>query len=386
METQDNNNNNNFGIEVITFGYEPGVYKSPMGIPIDILRWGRNNLAPEEYLYLYYNSTTHSGIINKKAQATTGSGFLFSNPQAELFAIDIEFDSLFSQVALDYWLYNNIGIQVITKKYGKTIHSIKYQDVSMMRKTTDDNKYAICGNWTSQQDTALQIYEPQEILYVNKFNEGSSAVKGGFIFKSFNQPGVEYYSYPEYFAAINSIKSEIDLNIQQQAFINNNFALTSIIKLPSTVSKQQVAQFKEEMKKQMTGVTNHGKMLVVNSDGEHSVEVIPISVPMDFSGIEKGLDICTKNIIRGHALPSPMIAGDPSTGGLGNDGTALDIATDVWMKQQIIPVRKKLLKIFENLFELAGYPGEITIVDEEASNKTKADTNTNNTTDKNNNN
>ena len=85
------------------------------------------------------------------------------------------------------------------------------------------------------------------------------------------------------------------------------------------------------------------------------------SVPMDFSGIQQGMDLCRTNIIIGHSLASPMIAGLPSMGGLGNDGSALTLATEVWMKTQILPARARLIKIFEELFALAGYETEIII-------------------------
>jgi len=349
-------------LDMLYFGYEPNVPKSPRMIPNNILKWGRNNLAPEEYLYLYYNSTTHAGIVNKKAQATAGESYEFTNGAAEFFAKDINFSELFNMVCLDYWLYNNVSLQVVKKTFENTIHEILYQDPSLLRKTTDENQYAICGNWTAQQDSALQQYTEYPITYVNKFND-IGKITSGFIFKSFNQPGVEFYSYPGYFSCIKSIESEIQLIEQQLNFINNNFTLTSLIKLPTTVNKTQMAEFKQQMKTQMTGPKNAGKMLVVTADGDKAIEVVPLSVPMDFSGIQQGMDLCRTNIIIGHSLASPMIAGLPSMGGLGNDGSALTLATEVWMKTQILPARARLIKIFEELFALAGYETEILVKD-----------------------
>ena len=231
-----------------------------------------------------------------------------------------------------------------------------------MRKTTNDSVFALCGNWSAQQDRALQIYTDYPISYVDRFDM-NGVLKNGFIFESFNQPGVEFYSYPSYFSALKSIESEIQLIDQQLNFINNNFSLTSIVKLPTTINKTQLAEFKDQMKRNMTGPKNAGKMLVVTADGDKAIEVMPISVPIDFAALEQGMNLCRQNIILGHSLSSPLVAGLPAVGGLGDSGIALNVATEIFMTKQILPVRRKLIKIFEELFKLAGYDTTITVID-----------------------
>lgn len=347
--------NNEF--EIFNLGYDVDIKKTPRNIPVDILKWGTTNLLPEKYLRLYYLSPTQSGITNKKAQMTAGSTYAFSTPEAEEFAKKIGFSQLFHDICLDYWLYNNISLQIVTTTFTGIIDNILYQDPTLLRKTLDPDRYAVSTNWTAQMDSSLQIYKLEEIFYVNKYNGRDS----GFMFVSFTQPGVEYYSYPSYFASINSIESEIQLIQQQLNFINNNFSLTKLIKLPSTVSKTQLASFKEQMKN-MSGPANAGKMLAITADGTDAIEILSISEPIDFSGIKLGLDICRESIIIGHSLPSPTIIGLAGGQSLGGDGSTIEAAYNQFFNSQVVPVRKKLVAILEDLFDKAGFATKINII------------------------
>lgn len=357
METPEINNND---FEILNMGFDPYVLQSPRAIPTNILKWGRNNLAPDEYLDLYYNSPTQMGIINKKANLTTGKGLTFSNGSAEFFAKDINFDELWRRVCIDYWIYNIISVQCVRKIITGELAEIIYQDPSQIRKTTDDSQLALLPNWTAQTDTALQIPEYKDIKYVPVYDSMNS----GFIFKTFNQPGVSFYSFPEYFSAISSILTEIDLIEQRKNFIRNNFSLNSIVKVPTTMSKAKMLDLAERIKKEWTGPKNAGKILMIPADGDKAIEILPISSPIDGDGIAQYIDQCRMDILIAHSIPSLTLIGLPGPHSLAGDGASQVEGMIQLMDSQIIPVQMRLIKFFEGLFADAGYPTEITINNE----------------------
>lgn len=148
---------------------------------------------------------------------------------------------------------------------------------------------------------------------------------------------------------------------QQKNFIQNNFSLSSIIKLPGTYSPEEMDLLSSEIKKNFSGPENAGKMLCLAADGEHAIEVIPVSVPIDATGIEQFLKIARENIMLAHSVPSPSILGLPNSTGFSSAGEELIAAYNNFFNINILPDQNKIRLIFEKLFELAGVPTEIVI-------------------------
>ena len=116
-----------------------------------------------------------------------------------------------------------------------------------------------------------------------------------------------------------------------------------------------------EIKKNFSGPENAGKMLCLAADGEHAIEVIPVSVPIDSTGIEGFLKITREDIMLAHAIPSPSVIGLPNSTGFSSSGEELSTAYSNFFNINILPDQNKIRLIFEKLFAMAGYETEIII-------------------------
>lgn len=342
-------------VRVINLSYEATPYKKIVksSATDDIKKWGCDNRLPEDILYLYHNSPTNSGIINRKAKLMAGNEYKFSNPDADFFAIDINFSELFYKVCLDYSLYHTFCLEAISKTYVNKIADIKYQDASLVRLTDNTEKLAISTDWSDGQC---------KIEYVNAFDINNSNIQEGFLFYTTDGPGVANYAYPTYWAGMKSIEAEIELINYQLALIKNSFMPSGILKLPSTLSDEEFDLTQKTIKKELTGASKAGKILTITSDGDKSIEWIPLSQTKDVSGLREDLAEARQSIIIAHNLPSPVIIGLPGGASLSGDANTINSAYLQYFNNEVLPDQHKIKKVFERLFAAAGYPTEINIV------------------------
>lgn len=346
-----------FGI--LDFNYNPEVRHTPKSYSNDIIRYGVNNLQPEYYLDLYYKSPTHSGLIDKKSQMCAGQSMTFSNGAAEFFAKDINFSEIWRKCITDFYIYGSFSLEIVAKTFEKKIATILYQDPSNVRLTINQQELALSTSWSVWDNYTKTNTDP--IIMVKRFELSDPIIESGIMLNIFDKPGISYYTYPDYFSAVDSIETEIMLIRQQANFIKNNFSLSSIIKLPGTYSPEEMDLLSAEIKKNFSGPENAGKMLCLAADGEHAIEVIPVSVPMDSAGIEGFLNIARQNIMLAHSVPSPSILGLPNSTGFNSSGEELVAAYNNFFNVNILPDQIKIKLIFEKLFALSGYDTEIIV-------------------------
>lgn len=320
-----------------------------------IIYWGCDNNLPDDILKLYSESPTNKGIITRKTKLATGSDYSFSNPQAEIFAKQINFKQLFYKTLRDYFTFGAFSLQLV-KEWGIESHqiaNIKYQDVMQVRLTTEEKQIAINCDWYGY-NTDNQLFTEYELG--DTINDDVE-----FLFYRTESLGQAYYPVPDWWSAATSIESEIDLLQYSQNLLNQSFTPTGILKLPGIVSPEEVAEIKKNIKKELTGVDNAGKIMVVTADGENVIEWTPLQQNIDSTQISNFLDMCRKSIIIAHNLPSPTIIGLPGGASLGGDGNTIATANKIFFQSDILAIQNEMVDIYTELFKKAGFPTTITI-------------------------
>ena len=339
-------------MDIIQLNCQTNKRKYSRFVPTDIVKWGKDNLFPDEILYLYFNSPTQQGILNRKMKLTAGQSYTFSNPDAEFFAKDIDFANLFSRSILDFYLYNAFSLQIIERTFKNEIADVQYQDTSLVRLNTDKSKLSLSANWSNSKS---------EILTVDKFDLKDDEINAGFLFYTAEMAGLANYPNPSWFSGIKSIETEIALIENAYQFVSNAFMPSGILKLPSKLSPEEMSLLREKIKSELTGAENTGKIMTVQSDENKTVEWIPLAQPLDASGVQGYLDMVRMNIIIANSLTSPTILGLPAPAGLGDTGGNLEVGLSTYFTLELLPVQNKIKAIFEQLFKKAGVPTEIII-------------------------
>lgn len=319
-------------------------------LPNNIIKWGSNNLFPDDILYLYWNSPTLQGILNRKTKLTAGQTYTFSNPDAEFFAKDIHFQKLFNKCILDFYLYNCFSLQIITKTFENKIADVKYQDTSLIRLDDNISKINLSSNWASSK---------QPIIIVDRFYMDQE-LKDGFYFYTQEMPGLCSYPNPSWYSGWSSIEGEINTIQVSANLVKNSFMPSGIMTVPRGMSDEEWDLVERDIKG-MTGPSETAKILTIEVDNEKQMTWTPLSNPLEASGVQGFLDMWRQNIIIANSLTSPTIIGLPGGASIGGDGGTIETAYKTYFDNELLPVQNTVKNIFEEIFLLAGYPTEITI-------------------------
>lgn len=336
----------------------------------DIIYWGVDNQLPEDIIYLYNDSPTNNGIITRKTSLASGSDYGFSTADGEAFAKQIGFKKLFNKALRDYFCYGAFSLQIVKDWADPSIANIIYQDTSQIRLSTrPETPIAINVDWCGYKTDTL--FYPEYTLNTNP----SDAIS--FLFYKIESLGQTYYPVPTWWSSKTAIRTEIELLNYSENLIDNSFTSTGILKVPKMSSPEEVAEMKRNIRKDLAGSNNAGKIMVVQADENKTVEWTPIQQNIDSTQIDGFLEMTRKSIIIAHNLPSPTIIGLPGGASLGGDGATIDTANKIFFENDILAVQNEMIDIFESLFTKAGVPCKITIQNKLLTNDTS---NTNNGT------
>lgn len=346
-------------MKIIEMSCENYKRKYSRSVPSDIIKWGQSNAFPDQLLWLYWNSPTQQGILNRKTKLTAGQSYTFTNASAELFAKDIDFTKLFYKSILDFYLYNCFTLQIVGKTYESLIADIKYQDTSLVRLNQDTEVLNLSSDWASSKCKILK--EPR--LYINDQINTS-----GFLFITQEMPGLSHYPNPSWFSGISSIEGEINAIEAASNMIKNSFMPSGILTIPSGMSDEEEDMVAEDVKN-MTGSSQTAKIFMIRQDNEKQVTWTPMAQILTAEGMQGFLDMFRQNIIIANSLTSPTIIGLPAGASLAGDGNTIDAAYKMYFDSELLPVQNFVKGVFEKLFRLAGYDTEI-IINNELENKT----------------
>jgi len=339
-------------MKIIEMSCENYKRKYSRSIPSDIIKWGQSNAFPDQLLWLYWNSPTQQGILNRKTKLTAGQSYTFTNASAELFAKDIDFTKLFYKSILDFYLYNCFTLQIVGKTYENLIADIKYQDTSLVRLNLDKNILNLSTDWSNNKC---------DILTVPKLELGDT--DSGFLFITQEMPGLSHYPNPSWFSGISSIEGEINAIEAASNMIKNSFMPSGILTIPAGMSDEEEDAVAEDVKN-MTGSSKTAKIFMIRQDNEKQVTWTPMAQILTADGMQGFLDMFRQNIIIANSLTSPTIIGLPAGASLAGDGSTIEAAYKMYFDSELLPVQNLIKTIFENLFRSAGYDTEIIINNE----------------------
>lgn len=317
------------------------------------INWGNDNLFPESLIWLYENSATHRGILNKKASYTAGSRLLnIEGVEDKLDSINKKqgLYNLIQKIALDYHLFGGFCLQIQFYKNRKQISDIIYQDFTQVRRGfnkvgNDDYEK---GVYITQDWERRTRYKP---TYHRQFgwdmlDTGSKETT--FLYAYKDAPGREWYPVPQYAGGINSIYSEIE----SQSFIKNqfknNFQPSGFLRMPITPSEEEQMAIREQFA-QSQGSDGAGEVIVLFGEADEVIEWTPMVNTFDVAGINDAQERVQRMIVTAHELSSPTLIGLPSGPSLAGDGSTIQVAAQEFYNQTIKPAQTEIFTVINRL-------------------------------------
>ncbi len=334
-----------------------------------------DNLYPQK-LIKFLDSSVHNSIIQSKTNFTAGSGLIWDleddtlNNFFENINDDYGVNELMKRTAYDLILFGGFSWQIKWNVLGDRIVSIKHLDYSKVRVENPDNKgysdgYYISNNWFYGRNRANQ-YTPYNPVKVCKFDEYCIYPQEACLYNFNNyNPIIDFYAVPDYHGVINYLEVDLEIANFHLNNVKGGFMPSVIIDMPFTTDEQYQAEYQKNFEDNFMGSNNAGNAVInwANRRGDDNNPLYPQITQVENANhyeVFKYLqDNTTQQIISGHRLNSPTLAGLSGDGGLGGNGSEIAVALEMYMNTVIKGYQKTLLDSLKKMLNINGYSTEV---------------------------
>ena len=340
-------------IQVLTFAEaKQPEYKEKKGE--GYMQYGQNNDYPQYLLDLFNKSAKHNAIIRGKVNYIVGNGW--SGEQAMVKKVNREetLNDLTKKVALDLELFGGAYIQVIWSVMGGQVAELWHCDYTKIRTNKDNTQFWYKDDWkaTRNQEKA-EIYNafnpanPQgvQILYVKEY-----------------RPGMNVYSLPGYFGALNYIESDVEVSKHVLGNAQTGFSASKLITLPNgEPSPDEKRAVSRQFDNMYTGADGKKYLLAFVNDAARKPIVDDLGASdltkEDFSRVD---ELIQTNIFSGHQITSPDLFGIAVPGQLGNRQQLRD-SYEIFNNTYVRYKQMQIEGVFNMLGQYAGITEELKL-------------------------
>jgi hypothetical protein len=340
-------------IQVLTFAEaKQPEYKEKKGE--GYMQYGQNNDYPQYLLDLFNKSAKHNAIIRGKVNYIVGNGWAGEQAIVQKVNREETLNDLTKKVALDLELFGGAYIQVIWSVMGGQVAELWHCDYTKIRTNKDNTQFWYKDDWkaTRNQEKA-EIYNafnpanPQgvQILYVKEY-----------------RPGMNVYSLPGYFGALNYIESDVEVSKHVLGNAQTGFSASKLITLPNgEPSPEEKRLVSRQFDNMYTGADGKKYLLAFVNDLTRKPIVDDLGASdltkEDFSRVD---ELIQTNIFSGHQITSPDLFGIAVPGQLGNRQQMRD-SYEIFNNTYVRYKQMQIEGVFNMLGQYAGVTEELKL-------------------------
>jgi hypothetical protein len=318
------------------------------------MQYGQNNDYPQYLLDLFNKSAKHNAIIRGKVNYIVGNGWAGEQDMIKKVNRDETLNDLTKKVALDLELFGGAYIQVIWSVMGGQVAELWHCDYTKIRTNKDNTQFWYKDDWklTRNQEKA-EIYNafnpanPQgvQILYVKEY-----------------RPGMNVYSLPGYFGALNYIESDVEVSKHVLGNAQTGFSASKLITLPNgEPSPEEKRLVSRQFDNMYTGADGKKYLLAFVNDLTRKPIVDDLGASdltkEDFSRVD---ELIQTNIFSGHQITSPDLFGIAVPGQLGNRQQLRD-SYEIFNNTYVRYKQMQIEGVFNMLGQYAGVTEELKL-------------------------
>lgn len=312
------------------------------------IKFGADNLFPQEIIALNGKSPVNSSIVDSTVTYVCGKGVRDSSSHADSYVgvpnSGETWDELIEKIARDYKLFGGFYLQVIVNRGGTTV-SLFHQDYSSVRigRITDTGRpltFRISNDWTK----TFGKYKPLELpVWPGSIQE---AKKGeNYVYHHWDySPGLHYYSLPKYWPAADYIRADGLLGPFYKNSIRNGFTPSVVISMPSNPDEEAKADFQRKMEGAFSGPQGASNIIVLWGENDTvKPQITPFNASANADIYNNVEGIIFQKIVSAHRLSSPTLAGVSGGGNLSGNAAEIIDAYVLYNYTVIAQLRRNIL-------------------------------------------
>jgi hypothetical protein len=340
-------------IQVLTFAEaKQPEYKEKKGE--GYMQYGQNNDYPQYLLDLFNKSAKHNAIIRGKVNYIVGNGWAGEQAIVQKVNREETLNDLTKKVALDLELFGGAYIQVIWSVMGGQVAELWHCDYTKIRTNKDNTQFWYKDDWkaTRNQEKAeiYAAFNPKnpvgvQILYVKEY-----------------RPGMNVYSLPGYFGALNYIESDVEVSKHVLGNAQTGFSASKLITLPNgEPSPEEKRLVSRQFDNMYTGADGKKYLLAFVNDATRKPIVDDLGASdltkEDFGRVD---ELIQTNIFSGHQITSPDLFGIAVPGQLGNRQQLRD-SYEIFNNTYVRYKQMQIEGVFNMLGQYAGITEELKL-------------------------
>jgi DNA-binding MarR family transcriptional regulator len=340
-------------IQVLTFAEaKQPEYKEKKGE--GYMQYGQNNDYPQYLLDLFNKSAKHNAIVRGKVNYIVGNGWAGEQPIVKQVNREETLNDLTKKVALDIELFGGAYIQVIWSVMGEQIAELWHCDYTKIRTNKDNTQF-----WYKEDWKATRNQEKAEIY--NAFNP-KNPVGVQILYVKEYRPGMNVYSLPGYFGALNYIESDVEVSKHVLGNAQTGFSASKLITLPNgEPSPDEKRAVSRQFDNMYTGADGKKYLLAFVNDVTRKPIVDDLGASdltkEDFGRVD---ELIQNNIFSGHQITSPDLFGIAVPGQLGNRQQMRD-SYEIFNNTYIRYKQMQLEGVFNMLGQYSGVTEELML-------------------------
>ena len=340
-------------IQVLTFAEaKQPEYKEKKGE--GYMQYGQNNDYPQYLLDLFNKSAKHNAIIRGKVNYIVGNGWAGEEALVKKVNREESLNDLTKKVALDLELFGGAYIQVIWSVMGEQVAELWHCDYTKIRTNKDNTQF-----WYKEDCKATRNQEKAEIY--NAFNPANPQGVQILYVKEY-RPGMNVYSLPGYFGALNYIESDVEVSKHVLGNAQTGFSASKLITLPNgEPSPEEKRLVSRQFDNMYTGADGKKYLLAFVNDATRKPIVDDLGASdltkEDFGRVD---ELIQTNIFSGHQITSPDLFGIATPGQLGSRQQMRD-SYEIFNNTYIRYKQMQLEGVFNMLGKYAGVTEELVL-------------------------
>lgn len=272
------------------------------------VRYGKDNLYPNELIRLYNEHPEHRAIVNRKARYIAGKGLRAKNKEQEIkvnafidsFNLKETLNEALKKTTLNTELFNGCYFEVITNLQGK-VNEVYALNSAFCRVSECGEYLYYSKNWKKYNTDFKTIKR-----FTNKNEVGSFFTKFEYYTPSQNEIN-SVYPTPQYQSIVNDINTDIDISTFNSNYVNNGFSVGTIITFfNGTPPPETSAQLDRGLKGTYTGEEGESVMIVHQDSGSQAPSVVDTTINDLSEKFAFTSKRAQKKIFAGHEMASEL--------------------------------------------------------------------------------
>ena len=317
------------------YEYDENIYGAD-----NIVSYGKDNDAPNQFKYCYMNSATLKSVVDGSVNYILGEEVVVNDEGAtfkdKVNRNGMTMKDIVAKAALSYQTYGGFAIQVIYNKLGVPVELFPLDFSRCRLNEKGDKVFYSKKNW-SKYGTKAEVYDifnlkkiniekPTQILYV----------KGDFT--------NNVYPLPEWFGAMRDVLTEIEASKYALNSISNGFSARYLINLPdgAGMDNTQREAIEEAIKNKFCGTDTDTNFMIYYADGADRVEINKIESDDANERFISIKDNARSNIYTAMRC-TPNLMGLP-TATTGFNSQEYSSVFKLYQKSVIQPIQDKIVK------------------------------------------